>query len=443
MSLQGYLKQAFIGAVILIMLLPGCQDEKPQKARGVRIHGRENVFVEEKEGRLDLILSDIFDRKISEIIVRSHLGECIVIEASGLSSYAIENSGAEISLKNRAKETVLTDIADIYVDSERKDFGVYHLNHTKQVNFYSKYELLKEHISFFEGNNKGMLQQEITLEVSGLSSDEVILIFDSGEIRAEKAGTAGVLTIADDLLFPKLGEDSAQALKAVWENPPERSAFAVHDLIVAAAKESATLALFIDGLGYELWRYAKKRGYTDTFQAIEPEPMMVVYPPKTVNNYYMFGTGKLLPGDNEREKLFGSLSFLQDRGIIIEGNVQLYESELDQLLHASERWGENIDEQIFETLLRKIETKDFILAHFHDIDNNAHRYGPYSREVLKIVRQTGEYLRIIDEIWEGNLFVFSDHGLHEYYDYDRENTYGTHYTAKPEDIIGIFIDLSN
>ncbi len=431
--------------LIGFLSLIGCGGESHEKVEGIRIHGHQSSFMVDDEGNLDQVLTGLFKEKLLEVVVQNDLRECIIIDRNILEFYSIEKKSSEIALNNSLDKPSLANITDIYVSSGRKDFGVYHLDHTDQKRFFSKYELLKRHISFpnHREEKAAFLRPDVKLTIKNINSNKVTLIFDSGEIASEKVSSSGTLTIPERLLFPKFADNDTHAVKAVWENPPERTAFEVHSLITESAKQAPTLAVFLDGLGYKLWSHAKSKGYTNSFPNIDPEPMMVAYPPKTIYNYYLFGTGNLLNEQEPQDKLFSSLSFLQDDGLIIEGSMQIHESSFKQILHAPDQWGDKVDDQIFNTLINEMDRKDFVFAHFHDIDNTAHRHGPYSSEVMNVIKQTGEYLSIINQRWEGNLFVFSDHGLHEYYDPDIESFSGIHYTAKPEDIIGIFIVFTN
>lgn len=412
------------------------------KVPGITVYGREEPFIIQEEGTLYDLTEDKRDRTIKELIVTGKRNRCIVIPEDDLAEYRIQRGFTGWDMTAGNIDLIVKGVRKIYLDSGREDFGIYRLNYTEQIDYYSFYEHLKNLIVFDDYNERsGTLTTPLTcLLLEGIKADSVLFVLSNGKEHWQPVSDNGSLTLCP-ALFPYINPTNNSSLKIAWENPPQRSVLQVYDLLMNSVENAPTLAIFIDGLGYKLWEYAQENGFTGTFPDVDMEPMRAVYPPKTVYNYYAFGTGKLLASKEDRGKLFADFPTEEKKGIIVGGHIQMYGSPLRQKLHPPDINDLNIDRQIFESVKSKIGDYDFIFVHFHDIDINGHRYGAYSDKTLETVRRTGEYLSEMTDKWIGNMFIFSDHGMHTYYDRRTGEYAGTHYTGKAEDIISVFGEL--
>lgn len=449
---------AAIGVLIMIIVIQALlflfQDSY------IEVYGGESVFRIRESGNLQELAEQMTEREITELIIKNRENESVVICGKLLSAFSLKKERRNFLLRLESSRTELTGVTKIFLATQAKDQGVYHLNGTEQLSYHSTYDLIKRNIVVTDPETgcyqKGFLEIPEVLLTIPTEKDSLLFIYHNGEEERQKRAGSGVAEItAEHLLSGENYRGEGRILKGVWENPPSMSALMVYDLLMNSIVESPTLAVFVDGLGYKLWEYASERGFTDTFSGIEFEPMRVVYSPKTVYNYYAFGTGELRPEDrNIREELFSSFDppgvisvptetgTIERKGIIIEGEMQLYPSPIRQILHLPDRETGLVDPAIYRTALEAAGEFDFVFIHFHDIDYQGHSYGPYSEEVMGAIRRTGSYITGLAARWEGNFYVFSDHGMHQEYHEDTDSYTGTHYTATAEDMIGVFAGLS-
>ncbi len=396
--------------------------------------------------------SDLFRRLqaegIAEIMVIGEENRATVIPSEHYGHFTLEKSGRCWELRAGEYDYRLIGVRGILISEGRRDSGLYHLKGREEAAYFSLYELLRERTEVSVSPDIPLREGKIDWNESLIrvetAADSLLIIYASGEEEWKRTLPSGSIRVETGQLLPDLtGREEKRVIKAIWEDPPQHYGLEIHDLLLESVSRGRTLAIFIDALGYRLWAYASEKGYTATFPDIEPEPMRVVYPPQTIYNYYAFGTGELLTADEqERKELFTDLAESNIRGLIVEGEMQVYPSPLEQILHPRRRGEENIDQQIFQSSLQAISEYDFLFVHFHDVDDNGHRYGPYSEQVLEAIERIGNYVTSLANEWEGEIFIFSDHGMHQYIDRESGEYHGTHYTASAEDIIGIFARLT-
>ena len=60
-----------------------------------------------------------------------------------------------------------------------------------------------------------------------------------------------------------------------------------------------------------------------------------------------------------------------------------------------------------------MEGKEFIFAHFHEIDDAAHAEGPVGLACMEKLRETDAYIEELSGIFSGEILLISDHGIHE------------------------------
>jgi len=416
----------------------------------INVYGSKDLIAINRNGLLTDFLEQSGDKHIESVIIENKNKDCLLISQEHFAQFSISNVLGKWVLNkgDKAGNSILKEITRIFLNTSSKDFGLYHLNHVQQKKFYCSYELIKSHITRVDSDSpyyeRGIIKDSLQVYISDVEEESVLYVFNNGEEEYFELSDNGYLRIGEKLLFPKDSNSNRKILKAVWENQPALSAHIIHDLLMESLENKPTMAIFIDGLGYELWDYALENGYTNTFPQMDLKPMRVIYPPRTIYNYYMFGTGELLTNTNPlNREIFPLLKNSVIQGLIIEAKMQMFSSPLEQKLHHTLNTSDSMDELIFKSTMKYMNDYDFIFVHFHDIDNNGHYFGPYSNEVMKTILQTGYYVSELSNKWTGNIFLFSDHGMHEYYDSINNKIAGTHYTAKVEDIVGIFANLSN
>lgn len=197
--------------------------------------------------------------------------------------------------------------------------------------------------------------------------------------------------------------------------------------------------LYLDGFGYYMYEYARKKGVIPCMEEhFLIEPVCSVKPPVTNPAMATILTGRLpkqhLITDRRGHvpavpTIFGEW---KEQAVCLEGDSVIIRTEILPRLHTA-RQGKSADEWIFQSALREIE-KDtrFIFAHFHGIDDAAHRFGPYGTPSLDEIRRKDEMTGEICSRFKGQILLISDHGL-----YEKEQT-GDHGFGYREDLTAVW-----
>lgn len=313
-------------------------------------------------------------------------------------------------------------------ESEIIPHDVYHLRGLEEYAFHSISEQVRQ-----SGTTNQQSLRNVFQELSG--SDDVLVVYTDGLEEYVESGMSELELVSANGHWSVGGKPVA----IVWENPPERSAFDVHPHILEELEQEALLVFFVDGLGYQkLVAYSADNPST-YWNRVDFEPMRAAYPPKTMVNYPVFGTGKLKHVNQKDFRIFDQVAAQELKGLIIEGDIQLFQTSLDVVLTSGRSDDGGIDNAIYEQAVNYIDQDyDFMFIHFHDIDDFGHLYGP-DHELTEIkIEETGKYIIDLAERWKGNTLIISDHGMHEYFDLDNEKIYGTHDSGRLEDILAIF-----
>ena len=408
--------------------------------------GDETILLQ-RDGLLTELLAEMTPDQITGAIFLNSGNDAVVIEADQFHNFAIRRSSRNWYLIDLESSQRIIKTTRIYLSNTAGSLGVNHLSRTEDFACYSLYDLIKERIEFPDQGSsnyrKGKFRSRGALLTFKVSEDAVLLIYNTGEEVWQQKNESGEVNLAlDEIIWQQGINGKRQILKGIWEDPPEISSRDIYAHQIASLEEQPLLTIFIDGLGYKLWLYAQERGYTKTYPELRIETMRVVYPPKTIYNYYAFGTGELFSGDRSvGNEIFPLLTEYEKRGVILEGEMQVYSSLIPQILHPRSSADENIDTKIHHTAMEILNDYDFIFIHFQDADNNGHRYGPYSSEVMEAIERTGRYVNELTRNWNGDILIFSDHGMHQYYNQETGSIEGTHYAVRAEDMIGIFSRL--
>lgn len=250
-----------------------------------------------------------------------------------------------------------------------------------------------------------------------------------------------------------------------------------YDYMKEKLKHGKLCVLYLDGLGYGMYEEGKQQGALAYIQsAFSVEPLLSVEPPVTNPNMATMLTGqspkehgiqsrrdkipkcptifaefapeyvkaaaalaKTEQAKTEKvktERPDAELSSISGSAVLLEGDSSIIKTELRPILHTG-REGKGTDYWIYRSVLKEMEKgTGFIFAHFHEIDDCAHTYGPEAEETIRKMQELDSYVKEIDVSWNGAILLISDHGLHA------AETGGTHGDGCQEDRIAIWGEKS-
>jgi len=202
--------------------------------------------------------------------------------------------------------------------------------------------------------------------------------------------------------------------------------------------------IFIDGLQYENLLSLIQEDALPGFQRFGiPQMALTVYPPITTS-----ATASLLTGTppkttgvfgygyrkTDQTTLFDLVTGAGLTVTAIEGSGVAFNLGPANTILSGDSDGDGFtDDNVFANTMEVIQSDlpDLLFAHFHDVDDMGHNYGPQTPEYESaIVRVDGYISQIYDALPENTfLVIFADHGMHT------TDTGGAHGTLTAADMI--------
>ena len=204
------------------------------------------------------------------------------------------------------------------------------------------------------------------------------------------------------------------------------------------------LVCYLDGVGYRMFRTAAERGVVPCMsREFSVIPVRTVEPPVTNPAMATMITGELpeVHGVHSRkDKEMLVPTFFSGRSgedtAYLEGDTRILKTELLPRLHAAAK-GKGCDYwSYWDACEAAKQGVEFIFVHFHEIDDAAHTYGPYSRECMEKLSQTDGYIGELAGIFPGEVLLISDHGMHKTQDGGNHGESGPPYDI--EDMLAIW-----
>jgi len=233
----------------------------------------------------------------------------------------------------------------------------------------------------------------------------------------------------------------------IVEDPPKESIVNIYNKVLESIdKDNKVLIIYIDGLGYELYKEAIDSGNIPYMASQNMgAKALTVYPSITDVTFAAMVTGNTpkYTGIHSREKkpllvptIFDIASQKGKSSKVIEGNIKIITDEVQTILNIDDNNNGIIDDEIYKCAMNAIPyPPDILLVHFHSYDDFGHKYGPDSKEALEQLGVLDSYIENIVKDYTGDIIITSDHGMHSA-DHGMHSAYhgGEHGTFSPSDI---------
>ncbi len=346
-----------------------------------------------------------------------------------------DESKTNVSSDSLPKTVQLKNVKEVFTEINHELNNLYHLQGTSYLDAYkpfgshlSEYEHLGTNYKGQNRLDKYKYQKDFNID---LSSDSILIIQNDSKEIWIKTPVHCLMHKRDFNIREDGFYRDGQKIICIWENPPIQSIYQVYPRISKLNKKSKLLVVYMDGLGWTLLNQYLQANPSEFISKLPIQPMRAPYIPKTKNSYYILGTGVL---DREKKReTFSDISPL--KSLIMEGSEYYYSTKLPLNFSKDLNDDKLQDEEIMNDFKLKYKDKNFILIHFDNIDNTAHKFGPYASETYDQIYANFSYLKQIMSIWKGKIILLSDHGMHS------SERGGTHYLPIEEDIIAIYGEI--
>ena len=258
-----------------------------------------------------------------------------------------------------------------------------------------------------------------------LTGDSKILVMgQNGEFRYLE--NDGYFEMKDNYIsyWYSNGKNSIEKVAGVMLEPPTASIMdACDDALHFIGKDEKVLLILVDGFGFQQYLKATEDGFAPFLANIKKsDPAVSVYEPVTNAGLAAIITGKL-PSENgiysrkqrelKVESIFGKIENMGKTALLIEGDVQVIKAGIEPILNADYNKDGMKDDEIFESAFKNLqEDYDFLMVHFHSIDEKGHDYGDMSEKTLEAIRQIDGYINQLAANWQGKIIITADHGMH-------------------------------
>lgn len=205
---------------------------------------------------------------------------------------------------------------------------------------------------------------------------------------------------------------------------PQRAVTDVYARSMSALARGRVLVLYIDGLGYALYRRAAPSHMPYTARLFACEPARTAYPPLTQPCMASMLTG-VWPDEHgihsRRDHRPRVPSLLAVPGsVLVEADSAPLALEREPVLTLPED-GEDVDGAVLRAALPIVRgDAPLVIVHFHGLDDMEHGVGDDEARLAPRLRALDEAVRLLTEGFRGTVILCADHGAH------RESGAGSH-----------------
>lgn len=193
-------------------------------------------------------------------------------------------------------------------------------------------------------------------------------------------------------------------------------------------KGQKVVTLFLDGFSYTQYE-AIKTAHPEWFlsQLASVQMATTVYKPVTNAGFAAIITGEVpaVNGVYDRsyrtvncETIFDRAESMGLSSALIEGDIKILDIQTKTYLNTDDDGDGYTDDEVFErakTLLESGGQPDYLLVHFHGIDDAGHDYGRFHEKTLERIERIDGYVRQLSAMMtpDTKVIITADHGMHD------------------------------
>lgn len=360
----------------------------------------------------------------------NELKDCYIIKSQG---------GWDIKALNHPVNANIKDLQEIIVvdESGELEIGVNIISQENNIYNTTPGNMMLEELTYYpyldgetnvDGvNNISLYKYKRVIALKDIIEEEVNTILVMGKKGEYEYFTElGYLELNNNSInyMEPQNRDVIQDIAGIIINPPSKSIMeAYNDSLYYLGKNEKVMLIFVDGLGYHQYEYAKENNKIPFIESMgEAFRVNTVYKSVTNAGFAAMVTGQppIKNGIVDRSFREPKVNTIFDEikgknHVLIESNGSILSLNTETVFSIDQNNNGTTDDEIFEnTILQIQENKDldFILVHFHGLDDSGHQFGDLDERTIDVLIQTDQYIEKIVEKWDGKVILVSDHGMH-------------------------------
>lgn len=256
-------------------------------------------------------------------------------------------------------------------------------------------------------------------ELLGISEDTDLVLYTEDGAITPVTGSARMVVRGGRLLA-----EGGHPIRGIVLDPPElinTEAYSwAHGKVQAGNR---ALVIVIDGMGYEYYTWATEQGLAPNLARGQVREALTVFTPVTNAGMAAILTGVTPDKSGIHHRghrqpqvtdILGSLKDLGMSGVVIEGDINILDLQGEVILNLDTNGDGTSDDEIQATALTQAGLDwDYMLVHYHSLDDAGHSFGPWSEEANGRMAILDQYVGALLSVWPGPVLVVADHGMHE------------------------------
>ena len=258
------------------------------------------------------------------------------------------------------------------------------------------------------------------------SETDRLILFDEEGGQHYLSPPYGYIETSETHIHYLNGEETVYNVLGLMSDPPPNSIMDnFYDALYYVDKGTPVMTLFLDGFSYAQYERLYE-SHPDLFMMSLPKAKeaLSVYKPVTNAGFTAMITGQLpsvngIHDRSQREPLvptiFDEVGAMGKGHGLIEGNTNILKLETSVVMNMDDNDDGLTDDEIMVSAREAIkEEYDYLMVHFHSIDDYGHSYGPYDDRTVHQIMTVDSYVEELVNGWQGMVIITSDHGMHEH-----------------------------
>jgi len=325
-----------------------------------------------------------------------------------------------------------------YGENEIPNLGIHVLTQSGDIHvsigelLIGGYEIIayEDGVSCLDEVSIEVMKQKKVVRLASLVDEEIDSILLMDEEGSNRYVYADNFFIEIDYnrinLFTNDKSEYYRNVEGIIVNPPATSVMnAYYDSKNYLENDEKVMLIFVDGLSYSQYENINEN-YTGLFlsNADEVKKATTVFKPVTNSGFAAMITGEppiengILNRDYREVKVDTIFDLIKDMGkasLLVEGEVKILNTNSELILNIDSNNDGYTDDEVYASAINIMNNGyDYILIHFHGVDDAGHDFGPYGEQTFDKIKEIDRYIKELVSSWDGKVIIVSDHGMHNF-----------------------------